>query len=88
MDLISGNVERILQNLFVEDKAFSVCPSKDGNLWIGSINNPLLKINPNTKAIVHQTPSFKSITWSVLEDKNGRLWLGQDKFGLFYYDKY
>ena len=86
VNFYSEEVEQILEKQFSSNKAFAVCQSEDGNLWVGGINNPLLKIDPVTKEVLYQTPTFKSKTWYILEDRNGRLWLGQNQYGLLYFD--
>jgi signal transduction histidine kinase/DNA-binding response OmpR family regulator/ligand-binding sensor domain-containing protein len=87
VNMNSGEKESFYLQPFNGNGPLAIAPSVDSAIWIGGDQQPLMKINPATKAIEHQTPPFKNLIWSILEDKNQRLWLGDYKNGLLYYDQ-
>ncbi|MBL4736138.1 MAG: hypothetical protein JKY18_12525, partial [Flavobacteriales bacterium] len=73
---------------------FAIYEDTTGILWIGAHNN-LNRYDPATESFVHYRHNPKDpasapggATRSVLEDKNGNLWLGsQGKIGLSRFDR-
>jgi ligand-binding sensor domain-containing protein len=67
----------------------------EGNLWIGSFGNGLLKYDPKTQMKIQFLPieqSSKSLAhnriWSMLIDGSQNIWIGSFGNGVSFYDKY
>ncbi|MFK7946448.1 MAG: two-component regulator propeller domain-containing protein [Saprospiraceae bacterium] len=65
----------------------SVFKSKDNTLWVGTKRNPLLNLDIETGEILRKVVGTTHQIWSIFEDKNDRIWLGQNNKGLYYFEK-
>ncbi|QZT37252.1 helix-turn-helix domain-containing protein [Halosquirtibacter xylanolyticus] len=79
------------ENTICGDKIFSLTPSSNGNIWVGTTTG-LCELNPVTgKATAFQdtfaikTHLDNSIITSLLEDQNGYLWIGTIKGNYRYF---
>jgi signal transduction histidine kinase/ligand-binding sensor domain-containing protein/DNA-binding response OmpR family regulator len=59
--------------------------SKDGNMWLGTVNGHVLKLNIKTGQIEKKLKYDAGITL-ILEDKHGLLWLGTYGAGVICYN--
>ncbi len=79
------------RNIIGSSCVMSILMDKDKNLWVGTDNDGLYKVNSNRKSIhfAHQdnSNSVSSTITSMVEDNNGVLWLGSFLNGLAHFDK-
>lgn len=60
-------------------------PSRDGKrLWLGTLDKGLVNFNKSTQSFSVETATNSLAVWSVLEDRDGDLWLGTADSGLAY----
>ncbi|MDL2208194.1 response regulator, partial [Parabacteroides sp. OttesenSCG-928-O15] len=75
-------------NIFSE-----ITKDRSGNLWIGTFDEGFLTIDFNKSAIenyvfpeIKQRTGFAPNVTSIYKDENDKLWLNQNRWGLFVYD--
>ena len=83
-NLINDNVIRYTERPRGLKSLFTLYPKNDSTLWIGS--NKLLEVDLESGQIKERIEGNTDLIWSIFEDKNGRVWLGQREFGLYYYE--
>ena len=73
-------------NSLVSDNLECLYAGAKGNIWIGSYQNGLNRLDPETETFAHfqhnnADPSSlcSNSIWALLEDHNGTLWVGTDK---------
>lgn len=66
---------------------YSITRAKDGSFWIGTKRNTIVNLDIGTSEILQTIEGPTHQVWSLLEDKNGRIWIGQANKGLYYFDK-
>jgi signal transduction histidine kinase/ligand-binding sensor domain-containing protein/DNA-binding response OmpR family regulator len=58
----------------------SLVITKDGKLWIGTMNQGIFRYNPKQQKLEHLeiegVDLGQNATWSILEDKSGTVWAG------------
>ncbi|MDR0371844.1 MAG: helix-turn-helix domain-containing protein [Prevotellaceae bacterium] len=72
----------------------SIMKDRDKNLWLGTFNQGLILINPNSSTVINcdleaiktQTGYLPNIL-TICEDKDGELWLKQGRIGMYLYDR-
>ena len=78
--------EPLLKEVNTHQNSLSVTNGKDDYLWVGGKRRPLIKIDKTTGKAIETIKDIKHQVWSIHEDKNKRVWIGQGKNGLLYYD--
>lgn len=76
-----------LNELFSKE-VLSICEDDENNLWLGTANGVLYKINFNQR-MVYSFPlpnGIKDRILSIIQDRSGKLWLGTDSHGIFKFD--
>jgi ligand-binding sensor domain-containing protein len=63
-----------------------VCPAGHGDLWVGSVQNGLLRLHQGDFAPPFDPRNIGTVARSLLRDRRGQLWIGSE-FGLFRYDE-
>lgn len=90
LDLRTRQVKNYRQgtasNTLLSNDVFSICKTKSGQLWIGTISG-LLRYNPRTDDFT-RIPEFTNIfIYNIMETKEGDLWLATYANGAYRYDK-
>ena len=79
------------EQLFTKNKkelyTHTVTQAKDGTLWVGAKNSHLLNLDTQTGKTLATIQGTTKQIWSLLEDKNNRVWIGQANHGLYYFEK-
>lgn len=77
------------------DAVYRIFPDRSNNIWLATFNGQLCKLNPYRtafhlfkaqKGLSSEGLNHKSIL-SLLENKNGKLWIGTDGGGINIYDR-
>ena len=68
---------------FYEDT--TVCPAGDGDLWVGSVQNGLLRLHDGIFSRPFDENKIGTVVRCLLRDHQGALWIGNE-FGLFHWD--
>ena len=79
--------EKLIPDIDKDDIYSTIFKDNRGNLWVGTTNQGLLKINGN--GIEHITPNMlrlNSEVTSIIQDKKGRLIVGTKREGVFRFD--
>ena len=87
------NVDPTRKNSLKDDGVSKLCEDGDGNIWIASVYYPMLtKYNPLTEKftvynrdIREKHGSLPGFVYSLVKDKQGKLWVGTDA-GVCFYD--
>ncbi|MDA3890129.1 MAG: triple tyrosine motif-containing protein [Salinivirgaceae bacterium] len=91
--------DSIFQKVQLIDKidwsAKSITEDKDGNLWIGTFGDGLVKLHRNREDVEYFTSDEgtdnslgNNLIWSMLLDNSNLLWIGSFGNGISKYDKY
>ena len=76
------------QNLIGSNSIASLYKDKDNILWVGTDNDGMYKLENNGEKVVHYSPpSVPNVVSSIVELKNGEIWLGSFSQGLAYFNK-
>jgi ligand-binding sensor domain-containing protein/two-component sensor histidine kinase len=87
------NIDPTSKNSLPDDGVNKLSEDSDGNIWIASVNYPMLtKYNPRTEKFTvygrdtgKKQSGLPGYVYSLVNDKQGRLWVGTDA-GLCFYD--
>ena len=76
------------QNLIGSNSIASLYKDKDNILWVGTDNDGMYKLENNGEKVIHYSPpSVPNVVSSIVELKNGEIWLGSFSQGLAYFNK-
>ena len=82
-----------LKSFQMSDNKISALLKTGDNLWVGTTNNGLDRLNVKLNQIVHYPANIEkpyaltsNAILSICKDKKGRLWIGTDGGGLNYFD--
>ncbi len=64
----------------------TVLLANDSSFWVGTRNSKLINMSLETGNILKSIKGTTTAIWSLFEDKNGRIWIGQNSKGLYYFD--
>lgn len=74
--------------LLAQARALSIVPDRRGRLWFGTINQGLLRMDPDgaVSRYTRESGLTDEIVWHVATDADDGLWVGSNGDGLFHID--
>jgi len=87
-------VDKLFRGIIPSDNILSIEEDKKGNLWFGTFDEGVFKIEGFTDSSLGKIRTFNinngfpdNTVWDILSDNDGNIWFGTDKTGIVKYDQ-
>ena len=87
-------VDKLFRGIIPSDIILSIEEDKEGNLWFGTFDEGVFKIEGFTDSSLGEIKTFNinngfpdNTIWDILSDNDGNIWFGTDKAGIVKYDQ-
>lgn len=87
-------VDKLFRGTIPSDFILSIEEDKEGNLWFGTFDEGVFKIEGFTDSSLGRIKTFNlnngfpdNTVWDILSDNDGNIWFGTDKAGIVKYDQ-